>query len=648
MLETESPHFTEYRERIALKAVTCYIPPKFLVTQGNIEVGEVEALVNALARLSPQTWLIHSPAGSGKSSLAIQLMLSLLGQDVACVLVTAANLKHHSEIETPHALAEELQPPEVDETLWQSRAQRKRGKIVFIIDGLNEIQREFQDKPQWVLVRKLLEGNHTFPVLATSRYLPDDLDDTERTIFQLSLRPFNENQIQQYLQERGLNARQILDEAAAAGMQDATSNPFLLSLIAKHYTGIQRGFKEDWPKSRAELLRRTSRTHQRMSPAQRKLQNEQGVSQEAILCAASLSAEILSAEVVPLKELNALLRRVWNLPEQAEVLNAFIQDFIDLDLVENIQGEGWRFIHDSLLDFGIALACVRQNPDTPPVFAFISEQFDTLLGDWVGLHPDPDMAAQQVIEQARIHRTPEKLIDVALANRGLLNIDTQNTLWQVIGQGLLSSRQTKVRVADRLGDLPKAVLHEARRRGVLRPLQKDNAWMAEHAEKALERGSFTGNILVGIRRAYNRLPHDHKLPEAKKNTTAQPKSIEKLSAKDLDKKLVLLKDVSKPEKERRWAVMDLQQASSAEVSDLLIALLGDDPHESVRGAAANVLGQLNDRLAVEPLAKALLDTNARADIRGSAATALGQIGDRQAVEALAKALLEDADSKVRG
>jgi HEAT repeat protein len=84
------------------------------------------------------------------------------------------------------------------------------------------------------------------------------------------------------------------------------------------------------------------------------------------------------------------------------------------------------------------------------------------------------------------------------------------------------------------------------------------------------------------------------------------------------------------------------------VEPLAKALLDTDTVPNVRGSAATALGQIGDRLAVEPLAKALLDTDTAPNVRGSAANALGQIGDRLAVEPLAKALLEDADSYVRG
>ncbi|MCP4695477.1 MAG: NACHT domain-containing protein, partial [Gammaproteobacteria bacterium] len=647
----DSTHFADYHKRIAGKAVKHYIPPKFFVTKGDTELSGIQQLTDALARLEPETWFVHSPAGSGKTSLSEHLMLRLLAQDIACVLISVASLKRHTEHNEPHKLIQALKPPKVDEQLWKSRARKKHGKIVVILDGINEIQREFEGKPQWELVLKLLNSNHEFPVLAASRYIPDELDrdDTERSIYLLSLRPFSEAQIQKYLQARGLNAALILDDAAAAGMRDAATNPFLLSLIADQYAGSHSVFTGDWPRSRAELLRRTfARARPSISAAQKNFQENHGLSQEAVLCAASLATEILREPVIPLRELNALLKRIWDKPEQSETIENFSQDFINLHLVDYTEGNGWRFIHDSLLDFGLALACIRRDPDNPPVFAFIPEQFDTLLGNWVGLHPEPDAAALKVMEQARVYATPEKLIDVALANRGVLSTDILNELWQATGSGLLSARRIKIRVADRLGDLPGNILREARRRRLLRPVQKNNEWLAAQVEKALEHGRFSGRYLVSMEREYKRLQRSHNLPKARKKKTRQ-ETPDLLNAVELEKIRRVLADTSLEEQERRRAVMNLCKASVAEASILLVSLLEHDPQDSVRGAAATVLGRLGDGKAVEALAKALLDASARENIRGSAATALGQIGDSKAVEALAKALLDaSARENIRG
>jgi len=84
--------------------------------------------------------------------------------------------------------------------------------------------------------------------------------------------------------------------------------------------------------------------------------------------------------------------------------------------------------------------------------------------------------------------------------------------------------------------------------------------------------------------------------------------------------------------------MSLRSAPLREVSALLIDLLKHDRHESVRGAAANVLGQLSDNKAVEALARVLFEDNDPAN-RSAAATALGRINDTHVAQYLEKALL---------
>jgi len=67
--------------------------------------------------------------------------------------------------------------------------------------------------------------------------------------------------------------------------------------------------------------------------------------------------------------------------------------------------------------------------------------------------------------------------------------------------------------------------------------------------------------------------------------------------------------------------------------------------ESVRWCSAEVLGEIGDKRAVEPLIQALKDV--KADVRKSAAEALGKLRDRRATEPLIQAL-KDVKRDVRG
>ena len=94
---------------------------------------------------------------------------------------------------------------------------------------------------------------------------------------------------------------------------------------------------------------------------------------------------------------------------------------------------------------------------------------------------------------------------------------------------------------------------------------------------------------------------------------------------------------------RRAAANSLGQLEDKRAVPGLIAALRDDDGE-VRQQAAWALGQLEDRRATEPLAAALRDSNI--EVRRKAAWGLGQLEDQSAAPALAAALRDD-DAEVR-
>ena len=95
-----------------------------------------------------------------------------------------------------------------------------------------------------------------------------------------------------------------------------------------------------------------------------------------------------------------------------------------------------------------------------------------------------------------------------------------------------------------------------------------------------------------------------------------------------------------------WYIRSITAEVLGEIGDQravepLIAALKDNTWK-VRINAMEALGKIGDQRAVEPLIAALKDT----DVRGIAAGVLGKIGDQRAVEPL-KAVLKDYDKYVR-
>ncbi len=646
------PAFDEYLAFLQRYRLPHYVAPAFFKEEseeGNINFSN---LVTQLSRLRPATWFVQGAAGSGKTSLVSHLMLELLEQDVLCARINVATLRSNRTYQGLFELLDALCPLQIDDNLWSSRCKPKHGKILLLVDGINEIEQEFYNTDVWSLILRILEGNHRFPVLATSRHALQDLHQDQRDIHWLSLRPLELAQIQSYLEERGLNADDTLDEIETVKMDGATSNPFLLSLLADFSLANQTSAsgKSKWPRSRAELLSVTfGRAIVPHTKEQRYHIARTGLTDKAMLCAAALAFHVLQEDTVRLVELENLLKQVWDSDEERILIKTLVQAFLELHLVDYDENTGYRFTHDSLLDYGLALGAIAQSIDAPPAFAFSSGQFDALLGDWVGAHPEPNTAARQVLEHCQRFNCPEKLIDVAVANRGILDADVLENLWRAIGEGLLTSRYIKTQVADSLGNLPRRLIAEASRYKVLRSLLSVNPWLANRVEYALLDDNFSSKTLIKFHREFNRLNKSDKFhtqgSKTSKATHVKPEDNQLVSLTQFEQ---LLQEADNESERRKVVMFAARQKLSAAVS-LLMNILSTDSYASVQGSAANALGQIGDRSAVAALSEALLDKNARADIRGSAANALGQIGDRSAVAALSEALLDkNARADIRG
>jgi HEAT repeat protein len=85
-------------------------------------------------------------------------------------------------------------------------------------------------------------------------------------------------------------------------------------------------------------------------------------------------------------------------------------------------------------------------------------------------------------------------------------------------------------------------------------------------------------------------------------------------------------------------------AVRANVDELIAAL--NDQSPKVRRSAAEMLGELEDVRAAQPLTQALKDGDA--DVRLSIALALGMIGDTSATASLNHASKDEQDEAVRG
>ena len=124
----------------------------------------------------------------------------------------------------------------------------------------------------------------------------------------------------------------------------------------------------------------------------------------------------------------------------------------------------------------------------------------------------------------------------------------------------------------------------------------------------------------------------------------QWKEFTKIGKQAVEQLIQTLKD--EDSQVRDGAAQALGEIGDKRAVEPLINVLKADKNFYVRGGAANALGKLKDTGAVEPLINALkADKNSY--VRGGAANALGKLKDTRAVEPLINALKADEDSHVR-
>jgi len=113
-----------------------------------------------------------------------------------------------------------------------------------------------------------------------------------------------------------------------------------------------------------------------------------------------------------------------------------------------------------------------------------------------------------------------------------------------------------------------------------------------------------------------------------------------------DEVLIIISALNEEYSVRLNAINILGELGDARAAEPLIQVLTEEPDDYLRSLAAVALGKIRDAAAVEPLIQALLEDES-GSVRGASAGALGAIGDARAVEPLIQALLEDESSGVR-
>ncbi|MGQ4417887.1 HEAT repeat domain-containing protein, partial [Streptomyces sp. SAS_269] len=583
----------------------------------------------------PKTWLVTGGAGSGKSTAVLQYAIALLDRETPCAVVDNRMIRHLDVNGlSVEEFAKRFRPSGLDEKLW--KAHIKKHRVVFLVDALNELEREFKYTAKWSFVWQLLAGSHDFTVLATSRSESDDLNWTLlRDVETMSIEPLDEQDIKRYLGMRDGSATQALDEIRSGDMLGVASNPFMLSLLTDWLLGTRSVEGRAIPRSRADLLRETMvrPSSGTGSGTAEEGEAKRGLGMEAALCAAALAAITTgkgNADFVDV-DVEALLDLVWDdKRETAHTVKAFLHTQMVEPVGDGADGQ-YSLMHPAFVDFGLALAWQSTGP---PPFVLDPAYLDQCLGDWVGLQSDPDNAVLGLLAPDAKPLPPELVVDVLVANRGVLGDEVRGALWRRLGGCFDRGRQMRDRLAGALAGLPPTVLRDGLQRGLLRALNARDPGFADDVLAALWNGSLDAQTLQRLLRKHER--------NKKESAPRRPDRDEARAAK----RRAWLRGDADPDARRRSANWLSGNGGEEDVDDLRTTML-EDSDATVRGACATALGRIRSHRAVPAL---LETTGADRDgiVRGSAANALGQIGAPRAVSTLVTALAGDGEAGVRG
>ena len=680
---------TEFRRQLLNAIPRNYCRPIFLHNSSDDDMlsfmpADFNSLIKELEQVRPKTWIITGGPGSGKTSIATAAAADLLDLDVIPVVLNGRALETVSEHSDLRDLMIALCPDEIPVQLWKSRIKHKR--CVIVIDGLNEIERQFRNMPAWRFVRSTVEGGHPFPVLATMRHFADEPQQSLiRPVHMLDLAPLTDSQIMTYLEAKGLDRADVLRLRSQNGDEDLYSNPLLLSLLAN----ILAPHSNDrtsmaMPTSRGGLFLQAiqrARHNKRLSPAEVTIEHR-GLQLESVMVAAASCALSSSGrdQEFSRRDIERLLAEHWrDAAELATIIDAFLDTQMAVRVTDGGSAERFRFAHPSFLDFGAALA---YRGEELPAALRASEELVHCLGDWVGLTANPDKAARSLLPNTLKTRgepelDPSRLVDVVFANRGVLNPETRTLIWNAIGVAFGSAfrgrRWEQQSVIQALNQLPEWTVAEGIEMGLLDWIPNSLGAVIHHllASRSLDvhnvrraqrqmRNERTRTVNVERQQSYALA---QKLGAVGMDRTDALRAL-KSSLRTADGKLagqimkailrigsidewpfcVSILSSDSAESTRAAAANALASVGQGDVIEQLMDSLVKDDSNLVRVECARTLGKLRARAAVGVLAGALSDRSKV--VRVSAARALGMIAYRQALAPLIRALDTEHDYQV--
>lgn len=449
------------------------------------------------------TWVVHGSAGSGKTTALRGLEIELLRSGTPVLFLRSALLRQATiakGMDVPE-FVQRARPAGIPEKLWKSRV--KHRKVVVLLDGVNEMRREFPSGRTWRLIGQLVAGNHGFTVVISSRN-PDESVGEFRWVRRLRLQEFSTEQVREYLANHGLDANAHLEWLERIGLSPLSTNPLLLRGLV---TLMSRRDPRDNPDpgSRADLVRAAAHAHMLpdgVPPAVTR-HVESGATVDAAWAACAARGHF--AESGGFTRQDALRLLTKSLPP--EPYGDILDFFLDTGPVEPgvgktpVAARSFALSHQRYAECGLAVGWGRE---IPPPITYAGHFFGGFVADWSALQTDPVSATVEVIGIAVAEARFDTLCDILVANAPLMDPGTRMEVWQALGRGFTMSRTHRTRLADAVGSLPRVSLLEGLASGLLDGLAAERPDVWSHVRDALIMGTLDGRQLQKLMRQAER------------------------------------------------------------------------------------------------------------------------------------------------
>jgi HEAT repeat protein len=468
---------------------------------GNEGGGRVEfaGLRNRVRSAGETSFIVYGAGGSGKTVTLRALETSLLRQYTP-VLFINASLIRTATVSNVRSFVEQNRVGGLPEAFWTRRV--KKGEVVLLVDGIDELRREFRYDDRWKLLHDLVWGSHAYTVVATARHQNDD-EEPIRHIRALKIQELTPRQVVSYLSARGLDGATASAQLHSMGLADLSRHPMTLGLFAD----LAIDGSVDQPKciSRAQLMRSAglaSMHWTRLPPRIRDLIEQGAPVLEHLWAACSArghfsdSAEFERNTLLPLLQSDAT----------SNTTDEIVDLFLGLGPVEHSSCEPGRppryhLIHERYSDVGLALGW---GYDAPPEITHDGAYFGGFIADWCALQPDPRTAIRKVLAQLAKRQRFDTVVDILVADGALLDQELRAEIWHILSTGFMLSHKGKTAVAEALSTLPTSLVREGLAHDLLWGLSIDAPLIVPDVEEALLAGRLNGREFRRLHRRATR------------------------------------------------------------------------------------------------------------------------------------------------